>query len=140
MARRRRGGNVSLPWERRGSWRQLLSGSRWKAVLALVLLFGAGALVWSSADRNRRERETHVAIAEVRRAIVRFRAEVGRCPHSTTELVHPPRSRTRYLREMPKDGWDRQLWVRCPSQVDPDDFTVLSAGPSGSFFVDDNVQ
>ncbi len=140
MARKRRRSNIALPWERRGSWRQLLSGSRWRTGLAIALFALVAISMYEFSDRHHRERTTGVAITDVRRALERFRAHVGRCPRSTTELVHPPRSHTRYIREMPKDGWGRELRVECPSTRDPDEVSVVSAGPSGSFLVDDNVQ
>lgn len=140
MARTKRRSGISLPWERRGSLRSLLAGARWRLWLAAAVVV---AIVWtiaSAASRREKEHETRVAIAEVRRAIRAFRAETGRCPSSTVELVHPGRSSgRRYLRQMPKDGWGRSLWVRCPGRNDPDGADVISAGPSGSFFVDDNL-
>lgn len=141
MARKSRTVNVTLPWERRGNFvRQLFQGSRIRGLLALAILMACAAGVYSVADTRSRQRQTRVAIHEVKRAILLFRSQVGRCPRSTTELVHPPRSRTRYLRALPKDGWDRPLWVRCPAHDDPDGADVISAGQSGSFFVDDNIQ
>ncbi len=140
MPRRSSSTNVTLPWERRGTlFRQLLRGPRWKVGLAALALVGLAALTVETAAERSRLRETRAAIAEAHRAIALFRAQVGRCPRSTTELVHPPRSRTRYLREVPKDGWGRPLWLRCPGHDDPDGEDVLSAGPSGSFLVDDNI-
>lgn len=140
MSRKQKRG-IALPWERRGAWlRQLLAGPRWKIAVVLVVLISMAYGLWRSAERRSRERLTHVAIADVQRAITDFRSDVGRCPRSMTELVHPPRSRTRYLREVPRDGWSRQLWVRCPGHDDPDGADVISAGPSGSFFNDDNLQ
>ena len=139
--RRKSRSSVALPWEERGSfWRSLLAGPRWKVALVLVLLVWVGSLLWSSADRRSRERQTRLAITETRRAVSAFRAELGRCPRSTTELLHPPRSRSRYLRQKPRDGWGRQLWVRCPAKFDPDGADVISAGPSGSFLEADNIQ
>ncbi len=141
MARNKRSRGVSLPWERRGAWvREVLAGSRWKTLLVALLIAGAAALTWRAADQRAKVRETRVAIAEVRRAIDGFRTDVGRCPRSMVELIHPPRAGRRYLRDMPRDGWDRPLWVRCPSRANPNEADVLSAGPSGSFFVDDNIQ
>ena len=133
VARKRRRRGIALPWEHRGGWaRRLLAGPRWKILLLGLVVTGLGVLVFRSAEQRSRERETYIAIAEVRRAIDDFRAEVGRCPRSTVELVHPPRSRTRYLRAMPRDGWGHNLWVRCPGHDDPEHADVISAGPSGS--------
>lgn len=132
---------VALPWERRGAWvRELLAGRRWKvlviaAIVALVLV-----MVGSSAEQRQRERETRAAIGEIKRSIAAFRADLGRCPHSLDELLHPPRSGERYLRQVPVDGWGRAFFVRCPGRYDPDGVDVVSAGPSGSFLVDDNIQ
>ena len=110
--------------------------------LGALLLLGTAVLVrlaWGVADRRDRERVTRASIAEVQRAITAFRAEVGRCPHSTIELVHPPRAGAQYLSELPRDGWGRPLYVRCPGRNPSDTAEVLSAGPSGSFSVDDNL-
>jgi len=68
-----------------------------------------------------------------------FRAEVGRCPHSTVELVHPPRAAAQYLTEVPSDGWGRPLHVRCPGRLPGDPADVVSGGPSGSFSIDDSI-
>ena len=141
MRRRKRRDGVSLPWERRGNWlRRVLAGPRWKILVALLALVLASVSFWDAAERRRQERTTYNAISEVQRAMSQFRTEVGRCPRSTVELVHPPRTSTRYLRDMPKDGWGRDLWVRCPGYLDADDADVISAGPSGDFFLDDNLQ
>lgn len=143
MAKRRkriRRSNVSLPWERRGAFfRGLFRGPRWKVLVGAMLISGAVFVVWSTAASAAETRHTRIAIAEVRRAIREFRSEVGRCPRTTVELVHPPMSRNRFLSSMPRDGWGQPLYVQCPSQNNPDDADVLSPGPSGSFFVDDNV-
>jgi hypothetical protein len=132
--------SVPLPWERRGRvWTGVLTG---RLGLGLVLLVGSVVLIrlaWGVADRRDRERVTRASIAEVQRAVTAFRAEVGRCPRSTTELVHPPRAGAQYLSELPRDGWDRPLFVRCPGRHALDTAEVISAGPSGSFSVDDNL-
>ncbi|MDH5490958.1 MAG: type II secretion system protein GspG [Myxococcales bacterium] len=143
MARRKSAyskGSVTLPWERRGAWaRRLLAGPRWKILLVLGLLVWGASATYGFAQARAKERVTLLAIGEVHRAIRKFRSEMGRCPRSMTELVHPPRSRRRYLREAPRDGWGRTLWVRCPGHDDPDAADVISSGPSGSFLVDDNL-
>jgi len=132
---------VALPWERRGAWvRELLAGRRWKVLVLLSIVLGVLVLVGSAAERRQRVRETRAAVAEIKRAITAFRADLGRCPHSLYELIHPPRSGERYLRSVPVDGWGRPFYVRCPGRYDPDGVDVVSAGPSGSFLIDDNIQ
>jgi type II secretory pathway pseudopilin PulG len=139
-SKKRTSRGIALPWEQRGAWmRDLLAGPRWKVALLVVVLGIVAWGIWRASVREAEMRETRAAIAEVRRAIESFRTEVGRCPRSTAELVDPPRPGRRYLREIPPDGWGRQLWVRCPARNDPAGADVISAGPSGSFFVDDNV-
>jgi hypothetical protein len=131
---------VLLPWERRQPWLGgLSSGRRWRSLLmsGLVGLFIVTS--WNVADYRARVRSTRASIADVKRAIATFRAELGRCPTSKIELVHPPRAGARYLAEVPPDGWGRELLVRCPAPEDPSDAEVISAGPSGSFSEDDHV-
>jgi type II secretory pathway pseudopilin PulG len=130
-----------LPWETRGAWvGELLSGRRWGASLALVLLATVFALSFRIADRRARTRATRASIAEAQRAVAAFRAELGRCPRSLVELLHPPKSGAQYLVDLPTDGWGRALYVRCPSSTSVTGADVISAGPSGSFLVDDNIQ
>lgn len=136
----RRSGSVLLPWERRRAWlSSLLTLRRWRGFLLFALFALGGAAAWKAADRRARVRITRVSIAEVQRAVSAFRAEMGRCPRSKAELVHPPRGGAHYLSEVPADGWGHELYVRCPSPHDPNRAEVVSAGPSGSFSVDDNI-
>ncbi len=143
MARRRasRTGNVLLPWERRGlPLAELLTGRRIGAVaLAGLAVLLAGA-IWRSVDTRDRVSRTELVIADVRRAVAQFREDLGRCPHTMRELAHPPRAGARYLRDEPLDAWGNPLWVRCPGRYDPEGMDVVSAGPSGNFLVDDNIQ
>lgn len=83
-------------------------------------------------------RETEIAITQLKTAIERFRADVGRCPESDNELLHPPLAQTHYLDAIPKDGWNHPLSVRCPGYF-RDEAEVTSAGPSGSLTKDDNI-
>lgn len=140
MARRRHRERVSLPWEGRGPrWRGLFSDTRWKAVAGLLVV-AAFAMAFTRYARHRiRVRDTQVAIAQVKQAMARFRDDVGRCPKSETELLHPPLSQKHYLDSMPMDGWGRPLSIRCPGYFE-DEAEVISAGPSGSFLKDDNIQ
>jgi hypothetical protein len=138
--KRRSSGALLLPWERKGAWlSQLSSARRWRGLLGSLALALLVLAALQSADRKSRIRATRAAIAEVQRAVTAFRAEMGRCPRSTTELVHPPRIGARYLLEAPTDGWGRDLYIRCPSPHDPTGAEVVSAGPSGSFSENDNI-
>lgn len=140
MARRTRRERVSLPWERRGGrWRNALSNTRWQALLGMLLLLALTIGFTRYARRRVQVRDTHVAVAQVKEAIDQFRTDVGRCPVSETELLHPPLSQKRYLDSMPKDGWGRPLTIRCPGYFE-EEAEVISAGPSGSLIKDDNIQ
>lgn len=138
--KRRSGSAVLLPWERRKAvLASLFSMRRWRG---LLLASVAGLFLtasWQVADHKNRVRTTRASIADVQRAVAAFRAEMGRCPRSKTELVHPPRGGARYLTEVPSDAWGHELFVRCPSPEDPSTAEVVSAGPSGSFSIDDNI-
>ncbi len=140
MPRRGRRAQLLLPWEQRHSGVRLFAGRfRWRFVfLTFVAVFLTIAL-YRQADMRHRVRITRLAIAEVHTAITTFRLRMERCPRSTRELLAPPVDIQIALTTLPKDGWDRDLWVRCPGHWDKDEADVVSAGPSGSFFVDDNI-
>ena len=123
------------------AWLQLvLERRRWRAAVLLLLLFGAAVVVARRADRRHRQYVTWSALWELRRAAQRFRLEVGRCPRSAGELLHPPAPVSLELRALPRDGWGRPLWFRCPSLLWPQDVDVVSAGPSGRWDLEDNLQ
>ena len=105
--------------------------------MVLILVGTAGFIRYT--QHRIRVRNTEVAIAQLKQAIDRFRADVGRCPSSNAELLHPPRAQKHYLDSMPKDGWGRLLAVRCPGYFG-EEAEVISAGPSGSLLQDDNIQ
>ena len=137
---RERTSQVTLPWEPRvGLVRDLLSGRRIRLVpMALAGLFAIGFV----ADHAIAERDlgrTRDVIDRTHRAIAHFRADMGRCPSTIRELVHPPRTGAHYLENEPLDAWGRPLWVRCPGRYDADGEDVVSAGPSGSFLSDTTV-
>jgi type II secretory pathway pseudopilin PulG len=140
MTRRSKRERISLPWESRGGrWRNALSNTRWQALLGMLLLVMLAVGFTRYARRRVQVRDTRVAVAQVKQAIDQFRADVGRCPSSETELLHPPLSQKHYLDSMPKDGWGRSLTIRCPGYFE-DEADVISAGPSGSLSKDDNIQ
>lgn len=142
MARRR--GTISslaLPWERQGSWsRELISPARFRMAIAALVGCAIAWAIFVSVDEREKVRHTREVIAETRRALAQFREDMGRCPHALRELVSPARAGARYLREEPLDAWGNPLWVRCPGRYDLDGVDVVSAGPSGNFLVDDNIQ
>jgi hypothetical protein len=137
---RERTSQVTLPWEpRTGLVRDILSGRRVRLVpvaLGVVLLLG---FVARHAIAERDVAHTRDVIDRTHRAIAHFRADMGRCPSTIRELVHPPRTGARYLESEPIDAWGHALWVRCPGRYDPDGEDVVSAGPSGSFLDDTTV-
>lgn len=143
MAARKRSAisSLALPWERQGAWSSvLITPGRVRAVIAAIALSIAAIGIWKSVETRERIRASREVIAETRRALAQFREEMGRCPHSLRELVSPARAGTRYLREEPADAWGNPLWVRCPGRYDPEGVDVVSAGPSGNFLDDDNIQ
>ena len=131
---------MSLPWERRGGrWRGIVKDTRWQALVGIALLVVLTIGFTRYARHRVRVRDTQVAIAQVKQAIDRFRADVGRCPRSDTELLHPPLSQKHYLDSIPRDGWGRPLSIDCPGYFE-EEAEVISAGPSGSLLKDDNIQ
>lgn len=131
---------VLLPWEHRRTWLgALVPGQRWRGMLVAAALGAAVIIVWRFADHRARLRATRASIAEVQRAVAAFRAEMGRCPHAVVELLHPPRAAAHSLTEVPTDGWGRPLHVRCPGQRPGDPAEVISAGPGGSFAINDSI-
>ena len=137
--RARRG--IFLPWERRSAWfGQLFTRRRFGVVGGAAAGVAIVLGLWGAADERSRVRATRSAITTVKQGVAEFREDMGRCPRSTVELVHPPRTGVRYLASLPLDGWGHELYVRCPGVMNPDGVDVVSAGPSGDFFVDDNVQ
>lgn len=140
MGSSQQGRGVSLPWERRRAWlREIFTGSRWRQLLAIITLIFVVIWIWQTAVFNDQIRITRLAIDEVVRAATAFREENGRCPENASELTRPPRAGRRYLRRIPTDAWGRDLQLVCPARHDPESLTALSAGPSGSFLIDDNI-
>ena len=138
--KRRPTSNVALPWEpRSGLIRDVLSGRRIRLVPITLAVLLLGWFVVATALEREDVAATRRTIDHVHRALSRFRADMGRCPSSMHELVHPPRTGVHYLAEEPMDAWGRPLWVRCPGRYDPDGEDVVSAGPGGNFLTDDNV-
>lgn len=140
VARRTHTERIALPWERHGRpWRGAGGGSGLRVALVGLVAFAAAWGLFRHTAEQIRVRDTEVAISQMRAAIDRFRLDVGRCPASTSELIHPPLAQKHYLDAVPLDGWGRPLSMRCPGAFG-DDPDVVSAGPSGSLLKDDNIQ
>ena len=141
MSRRRiKNAPILLPWERENAWlRELVSGRRWRTVFSALCVLALLSFAYRAAERRARVRTTRAAIADARRAVESFVTEMGRCPRSTVELVHPPKTGAHYLNSVPTDGWGNTLYIRCQGRGSHDVAEVISAGPSGSFLDDDNV-
>lgn len=141
MAKNRQRSTLLLPWEHRSRWLQTsVSRSRVRLFTLALALLVAIVVIYAISIRHIRQRNSRVAIDEVQRAIASFRQEVHRCPTAAEELVRPPIPGRRYLQALPVDGWGNPLHVRCPGRFDKDQAEVISAGPSGSFLIDDNVR
>ena len=136
--RQRRTAALALPWEKRGQ-RWFSGRDIWRLPLLLIMLTLIGAFFYRHAALNNDKRITFARIRNVHRALEVFQGQMGRCPKTVTELVHPPRVTARYLREVPKDAWGKKFFIRCPGFLNPESVDVISAGPSGSFFDDDNL-
>ena len=136
---RKRSPRLALPWEREDSLvRGLFTGRR---VLPFVMLAAVAALLGDAYWLGGRRADilaTRATLSEVSQATESFVHDVGRCPRSLNELLHPPRSGVLYLHELPSDAWGRGLYLSCVGNA-PAEIEVLSAGPSGSFLDDDNV-
>lgn len=139
MAKRRRKSGVVIPWERHGAVLDFLRGAWLRKVLVAVVL--TAALVWvfrHDAERSR-VRETRASIAELGRAVGRFRADQGRCPRGLRELGRPPSGHTPYIQEIPRDGWGHAFALICPGRKSPDGADIRSRGPDGTWFGMDEI-
>lgn len=140
MLRRRPKKNIPLPWEGKlGVLREIFAGRRWKIVVGGMFGFAALFALYGLFDQQARFRTTHAAITKVKHAIYNYRLQHGTCPSSTVVMFSGGHLSGRTFSAVPTDGWGRELMVICPSPHDALGAEVFSAGPSGSFFKDDNV-
>lgn len=130
MPRKKPSTGIALPWENRGATiRRIFAASRSRSLVALFAIAAGAFVTYQRSEQRRVSRETRESTAEVEHAVTRFRMEIGRCPRSLDELLHPPRAGTRYLRATPLDGHGRPLIVHCPAPNDPDAVEVASSPP-----------
>lgn len=118
---------IFFPWESQGGVRRFFRLARLGPGLVALIVLG---FVWVSAARERRasgERQTILALGEVKRAVVRYAVEhEGRCPESL-ELIAP------YLggASLSRDGWGRPIRIVCNPTVSDQDYIIMSDGPDG---------
>lgn len=116
---------IFFPWETEGGVRRFVRLAQVGPGLVALALLG---FVWVAAARERHasgERQTILALGEVKRAVVRYVVEhEGRCPESL-DLLKP------YLKETPRDGWGRPIRIVCQPTVSDADYIIMSDGPDG---------
>ena len=102
---------------------------RWMSPgLALMILMVVYPVLFTVYSAFTNYSDGHILTKQ--QAIDRFRADVGRCPSSDTELLHPPLSQKHYLDSMPTDGWGRPLHIQCPGHFQDE------ADVNGNFSLD----
>ncbi|QQR89516.1 MAG: hypothetical protein IPJ88_15145 [Myxococcales bacterium] len=138
---RRHKERIALPWE--GQLVRLgdLLGGRRLRVLLMFCLIGATVIFLSHHIEERsRIRTTWAVIHQVEQALYSYRIEQERCPPSILDLIGKEQDNEFGLRAIPRDGWGRELKIVCPNKEnDAGGIVVMSAGPSGSFLVNDNL-
>ncbi len=131
---------LKLPWERgEGLWRRYLGGTWLRRFVLLGVLvtsawLGARAQLRREKTRITRQRQHALSIA-----IEGFRLQIGRCPRGLGEVLHPPGERVAFLSSLPNDGWDRPWHFLCPAPGRLLGYEITSAGPSGDFWLPDNI-
>jgi hypothetical protein len=136
---RKRIPRLALPWEsEQGPFFVLPARRRVWPLLALAALAAFAVVAYWLGGKRAQLQATRAALGEVESATRAFVSDIGRCPHDTRELVHPPRSGVHYLAEPPVDAWGRALHLRCVDGPRPE-IEVMSAGEGGSFLDDDNI-
>lgn len=139
MAKRRRRSGIVIPWERHGAVLDFVRGSWLGKLLLAAGLVTALVWVFRHDEERSRVRETRASIAELERAVARFRADHGRCPRGLAELVRPPSGSLPYASEVPRDGWGRAFALICPGRRSPDIADIRSRGPDGTWFGMDEI-
>jgi hypothetical protein len=137
---KKRSSQLPLPWER--TRRPITTGLSFRRVWPTVGVIAAGTALcaaYALGTRHMAVASTRALLAEVRSATRAFVTAVGRCPRDTRELMHPPRSGMQYLGEPPIDAWGHGVYLNCSDEAQHLRVEVLSAGPSGSFMDEDNI-
>jgi general secretion pathway protein G len=141
--KRRRGSEtlIVFPWERRQRRLAVLTRRHTGMIATALVVILFGWILLRVEARRRAVRSTRATIGNVMRAVEAFRADHdGRCPEGFAELLNPPAGHEPYLARVPKDGWGRDLRMRCPGRKHPETADVRSGGPSGNFEDRDQIE
>jgi len=109
---------------------------------AILVVLGVIIAVWAvqySRIRGQRK-QALVEILGIQEAVRKFRWDNERCPHDLEELGYPPVGGQPYYRMGFKDPWGRPYRVTCPGRAFAESADVLSPGPDGEFYTNDDVK
>ena len=80
---------------------------------------------------------TQSKIASVEQAVQMYYTQISEYPDSLKDLMNPPGGFRPYVKSMPKDSWNNELFYKRSSGDKP--FVIFSAGPDGSKGTKDDV-
>lgn len=109
---------------------------------AVIAVLGILVVLWSvqySRIRGQRK-QALVEILRLQEAVKEFRWDHGRCPHELEELSFPPAGGQAYYRRSYDDPWSRPYAMVCPGRLFVDSADVVSAGPDGEMYTNDDVK
>lgn len=118
---------IFFPWEGRSGVRRFLVLGRIGPAFVLLLFFVFVGWVGARERSAAGERQTRIALNDIRSGVERYLAEhEGGCP-PRLEQVLP------YLRQkqLPLDAWGQPFRLVCPAQNPSVPFVLMSDGPDG---------
>lgn len=126
MAKRRQR-KVFFAWERPAGFFGLLSRTRVRLLVAVLVVMVGGAVVHAREKHASGVRATRAVISQTFRAVHAYRADHdGACPRDLKDLTAGG-----YMRDIPLDAWGKPLRLVCPGRVHSESFDLSSDGPDG---------